>query len=74
MVAQNPRADPGSVYIFHSRPPRFLAKVEGNSFEIVDDIDNIVDYYENTERIEGLIKRMSDWYKSYNIHENGRNR
>lgn len=65
-------AEPDGVYIFHTQKPRFLAKVDKNSFEIVDDIDNMINYYKgNTDKVQGLINRMIDWYKSYKIHENG---
>jgi hypothetical protein len=72
LIAKNPMADPEGVYIYHSRKPRFLAKVEGNLFEIIDDIDNMIEYYfGNVDKINGLISRMNDWYKSYKIHKNG---
>jgi hypothetical protein len=72
LVAQNPMVNPNDVYIFHSQRPRFLVKVENNSFEIVDDIDNAIEHYKgDATKLEGLIKRMADWYKSYEIHKNG---
>ena len=65
-------AEPDGLYILHTQKPRFLAKVELNSFEIVDDIDSMSEYYKgDITKVEGLLKRLSDWYKSYKIHKNG---
>jgi hypothetical protein len=72
LIAQNPMVNPDDVYIFHSQKPRFLAKVEVDSFIIEDDIDNIFEYCNGDEKkVNGLINRMSDWYKAYKIHEQG---
>jgi hypothetical protein len=69
-IAKNPMADPDGIYIFHSRKPRLLAKVENSAFEIMDDIDNASEYYHgDTDKLNRLIKRMADWYKSYRIQK-----
>lgn len=71
-IAENPMADPEGVYIYHSQKPRFLAKVESNVIEIIDDIDNMTEYYSgNMDKVDGLINRVNDWYKSYKINKNG---
>lgn len=74
MIAKNPMAEPDGVYIYHARKPRFLAKVENNSFEVVDDIDAMIDYYSgNVHKVEGLLKAMGKWYVAYKIYKkNGR--
>jgi hypothetical protein len=70
MVAKNPMADPDGVYIYHTRKPRFLAKVENNVFEVVDDIDEMTTYYDgNVEHIRGLFRAMEKWYIAYKIHK-----
>jgi len=72
LIAQNPMVNPDDVYVFHSQKPRFLAKVENSTFEIVDDIDCIVDYYNgDLSKVEGLTKRMAEWYKSFKIYKYG---
>jgi hypothetical protein len=70
LVANNPMVNPDDVYIFHSQRPRLLVKVENEAFMIVDDIDNATEGDAN--KLEGLISRMNDWYKSYKIHKNKR--
>jgi hypothetical protein len=70
MVAKNPMADPDGVYIYHTRQPRFLAKVENNVFEVVDDIDEMTTYYNgNADKVQGLFKAMGKWYIAYKIHK-----
>jgi hypothetical protein len=72
LIAQNPMVSQEDVYIFHSQKPRFLAKVENNAIEIIDDIDNMIEFYKgNTSKIEGLMNRMADWYKSFQIYRHG---
>jgi hypothetical protein len=69
-IAKNPMSDPEGIYIFHSRKPRLLAKVENSVFEIMDDIDNASEYYHgDTVKLNSLIKRMADWYKSYRLQK-----
>ena len=71
MVAVNPMVDPNEVYVLHTRKPRFLAKVERGSFEIVDDMDSMLEFFGgNPDKVQGLIKRMGDWYKAYCIYMN----
>lgn len=71
-IAKNPLADPSGVYIYHARKPRFLAKVEGASFEVMDDIDSMLDFYHgDVGKVHGLISRMSDWYKTYKLKRDG---
>ena len=75
LIAQNPMADPDSVYILHTQKPRFLAKEERASIEIIDEIDDMLDYYDgNPEKVSGLLKRVNEWYKSYKIHQKNENR
>jgi hypothetical protein len=70
MVAKNPMADPDGVYIYHTRKPRFLAKVENNVFDVVDDIDEMTTYYNsNIDKVQGLFKVLRKWYKAYTLHE-----
>ncbi|MDR1022030.1 MAG: hypothetical protein LBL94_01975 [Prevotellaceae bacterium] len=72
-VAKNPMAAPDSVYILHAQKPRFLAKLESNAFEVVDDIDTMVDYYKgNSDKVQGLFRAMEKWYVAYKVYENGR--
>jgi hypothetical protein len=69
LIAKNPMADPDGVYIYHSRKPRFLAKVENNVFEIVDDIDEMIEYYNgNTDKVQGLFRAMEKWFIAYRIN------
>jgi hypothetical protein len=75
LIAKNPMATPDNIYIFHTQKPRFLAQIENSSFEIIDDIDNMIDYYKgDITKVQGLTKRMTEWYKAYKIHENGNRR
>lgn len=70
MIAKNPMADPDGVYIYHSREPRFLAKVENNAFEVVDDIDEMTAYYKgNVDKVQGLFLAMGKWYVAYRIYK-----
>jgi len=65
-------AEPDGLYILHTQKPRFLTKVESNTFEVIDDIDSMLEYYKgDSSKVEGLFKRLSDWYKSYKIYNNG---
>ncbi|MDR3133718.1 MAG: hypothetical protein LBU42_06810 [Prevotellaceae bacterium] len=69
-IAKNPMADPDGVYIYHSQKPRFLAKVENNAFEVVDDVDAMIEYYKgNTNKVQGLFRAMEKWYVAYKIHK-----
>ena len=70
MEAKNRMAEPNSVYVLHTQKPRFLAKVDKNSFEVVDDIDSMLEYYKgDISKVEGLLKRLADWHKAYKIYE-----
>ena len=70
LIAKNPMAEPEGMYILHTQKPRFLAKVDRNLFEVVDDIDEMLTYYKgNADKVQGLIKRMTDWYITYKIYE-----
>jgi hypothetical protein len=70
MIAKNPMADPDGVYIYHSQKPRFPAKVENRAFEIVDDIDVMIDCYKgNTDKVKGLFRAMEKWYVAYRLHK-----
>lgn len=53
-----------TVYIYHSRKPRFLAEKTPAGFVVVDHIDE--------GETEGVLKRMHDWYIAYTV--NNRNR
>jgi hypothetical protein len=69
-IAKNPMADPDSVYIYHSQKPRFLAKVENNSFDVVDDVDAMIDYYKgDADKVQGLFRAMEKWHIAYKIHK-----
>jgi hypothetical protein len=74
MIALNPMVNPDDVYIFHSQRPRLLVKVEGDSYIVVDDIDDITSYYNgDVSKVEGLMRRMAEWHVAYKIHQrNGR--
>jgi hypothetical protein len=70
MIAKNPMADPDGVYIYHTRKPRFLVKVENKTFEIVDDIDKMNAYYDyDVNKVQGLFRAMEKWYVAYKIHK-----
>jgi hypothetical protein len=70
MIAKNPMADPDGVYIYHTRKPRFLVKVENNIFDVVDDIDEMTGYYNgNVDKVQGLFRAMEKWYVAYKIHK-----
>ncbi|MDR0574717.1 MAG: hypothetical protein LBG96_11920 [Tannerella sp.] len=70
LIAKNPMSDPDGVYIFHSRKPRFLAKVENNIFEVVDDIDEMTAYYKgNVDKVQGLFRTMEKWYVACRIYK-----
>jgi hypothetical protein len=73
MIAKNPMADPDGVYILHTQKPRFLAKADKNVIEIIDDIDDIIaSFGGDVNKVEGLLKRAMEWYKSYKIFNHGR--
>ena len=70
MIAENPMAEYGVEYIYHTQQPRFLAKkVEDNplsGFELVDDIDNMSEFFKNDpSKIAGLMRRLGDWWSAY---------
>lgn len=70
MLAENPMAEPDGEYVVHTQQPRFIAKrVYGNpttDFEIVDDIDNIGEFFKNDpSKAAKLMSRMGDWYVAY---------
>lgn len=72
MIAVNPMAEHGEVYVYHSQQPRFLAKFvrdrPSSHFEIIDDIDDMIKYFNNDDKkIAGLLRRLGDWYYSYKI-------
>lgn len=69
MYASNPMALPGEHFIYHTRKPRFLAVRTGSAFKVVDDIDDIHSFFNHQpEKLEGLLKRMNDWYIAYCTH------
>lgn len=75
LIAKNPMAEPDGVYIFHAQKPRFLAKAEGGVIEIIDDVDSMLDYYgSNPDKVSGLLKRTTEWYKAYKIYKKNEDR
>lgn len=67
MIAENPMAENGIEYVYHTQQPRFLAKrVFDNpttDFEIVDDIDNMAAFFKTDPmKVAGLMRRLGDWY------------
>ena len=78
MVAENPMAEKDVEYIIHTQEPRFIArKVDDNpitNFEIVDEIDNIGEFFKYNElKISGLMRRLGDWWVSYTKWEEQQN-
>ena len=69
MIAENPMAEYGQEYVYHTQQPRFLAKITEDSlsqFEIVDDIDNMLLFFNNDPgKVAGLMRRLGDWWVSY---------
>lgn len=69
-ISENPMAEYGEEYIYHSQKPRFLAKrVHDHSdtdFIIVDDIDDMLAFFNGrAEKVAGLMRRLGDWYMAY---------
>ncbi|HRN79974.1 MAG TPA: hypothetical protein PKY29_04445 [Ferruginibacter sp.] len=70
LIAHNPMARPGEIYVYHARKPRFLALRTGSAFTVVDDIDDMLDYFNNREdKVEGLLRRLNDWFIAYSAHQ-----
>lgn len=69
MVAENPMAEYGVEYVIHTQQPRFIARfIEGHesSFEIVDEIDDMVAFFKgDVSKIAGLMRRLGDWWVAY---------
>ena len=71
MIADNHMSHPEDEFVYHSEKPRFLAHFteteEGIEFEIVDDIDNMLLYYDNDEdKVEELMDTLEDWWEAFN--------
>ena len=70
LLAQNPMARPGEIYVYHARKPRFLALRTGSAFKVVDDIDDMMEFLNNrTDKVDGLLKRLNDWFIAYSAHQ-----
>lgn len=68
MLAQNTVAEPDTEYILHTQKPRFLAKrTPGglSDFEIVEEYDNVLEFYGNALKVAGVLRRLADWYIAY---------
>lgn len=69
-IADNPMADPGIEYVYHSQKPRFLARYTPDDplshFAIVDDIDNMAAFFNgDVTKVAGLMRRLGDWFVAY---------
>lgn len=62
MLLENPMVS-DELFIYHSRKPRFIAKVDEPDIRVVEWIDLPEDL--NPNRIAGLMSRISDWYRAY---------
>jgi hypothetical protein len=70
LIIENKMADFNGVYILHTRKPRFLTKVKGDdTFEFIDIIDDFSEY--KSEKINGILKRLTEWYAAYKIYKDG---
>lgn len=63
LIAKNQLADPEGIYVYHTQKPRLLFKLINNEFVILDDIDDCVAFYGNSQiKVEKLMKRLEEWY------------
>lgn len=70
MLCENEQADLDGEYLLHTKAPRFLARRihdnKKNNFEIVDDIDQMLVFFNNdTTKVEKLLSKMQEWYFTY---------
>lgn len=67
MIAENPMAD-SSLYILHTRNPRFIAEVKEQEITPMVWLD---EQDLKPERLTGLMQRMNDWYVAYTNWKDG---
>lgn len=70
LVAENPMDEPEEEYVVHTQKPRFIAKFISHGlpscFEIVEEIDNIGEFFRgDVSKIATLMRQLGDWHSEY---------